>query len=74
MPPAKDVSLAIQSFDLLSGTLDGINSEGLVVSIMADEEALAELGQALLRTCAPERCGTVFTTSNPEASSSVLSC
>ena len=40
-------SLAIQAFDLLSGTLDGINSAGLVVSIMADEEALALLGPNL---------------------------
>jgi hypothetical protein len=40
-------SLAIHAFDLLSGTLDGINSEGLVVSIMADEEALAALGPEL---------------------------
>lgn len=36
-------SLAIQAFDLLSGTLDGMNEAGLVVSIMADEEAMAEL-------------------------------
>ena len=40
-------SLAIQAFDALSGTLDGINSAGLVVSIMADEEALATLGPHL---------------------------
>ena len=37
-------SLAIHAFDTLSGTLDGINGAGLVVSILADEEALAELG------------------------------
>ena len=37
-------SLAIHAFDVLSGTLDGINSAGLVVSIMADEEAMAALG------------------------------
>ena len=36
-------SLAIHTFDILSGTLDGINGEGLVVSILADEEAIAEL-------------------------------
>lgn len=36
-------SLAIQAFDLLSGTLDGMNEAGLVVSIMADEEAMATL-------------------------------
>jgi predicted choloylglycine hydrolase len=40
-------SLAIHAFDTLSGTLDGMNSEGLVVSIMADEEAIAELGPKL---------------------------
>lgn len=37
-------SLAIHAFETLSGTLDGLNSAGLVVSIMADEEALAALG------------------------------
>ena len=37
-------SLAVQAFDPLSGTLDGINSAGLAVSIMADEEALGALG------------------------------
>ncbi len=40
-------SLALHAFDLLSGTLDGINSEGLTVSIMADEEAMAALGPHL---------------------------
>jgi hypothetical protein len=40
-------SLAIHAFDTLSGTLDGFNSAGLVVSIMADEEAMAELGPNL---------------------------
>jgi predicted choloylglycine hydrolase len=40
-------SLAIQSFDLLSGTLDGINNAGLVVSVLADEEAIGELGPKL---------------------------
>jgi len=40
-------SLAIQAFDVLSGVLDGINSEGLAVSIMADEEAIADLGPRL---------------------------
>ena len=40
-------SLAIHAFDTLSGTLDGLNSAGLVVSILADEEALAELGPNL---------------------------
>jgi Acyl-coenzyme A:6-aminopenicillanic acid acyl-transferase len=40
-------SLAIHSFDTLSGTLDGINSTGLVVSILADNEAMWELGPKL---------------------------
>lgn len=40
-------SLSMQAFDLLSGTLDGINSAGLVVSILADEEAIARLGPNL---------------------------
>ena len=37
-------SLAIHAFDALSGTLDGLNSAGLVVSIIAGEEAMAALG------------------------------
>jgi hypothetical protein len=37
-------SLATHSFGILSGTLDGINSEGLVVAMMADDEAGMELG------------------------------
>jgi hypothetical protein len=40
-------SIAIHAFELLSGTLDGMNSAGLVVSIMADEEAIGELGPRL---------------------------
>jgi hypothetical protein len=36
-------SIAIQAYDLLSGTVDGINGAGLVVSIMADEEAMAQI-------------------------------
>lgn len=40
-------SLAFHAFDTLAGTLDGLNSAGLVVSIMADEEALAALGPNL---------------------------
>lgn len=40
-------SLAIHAFDILSGTLDGINSTGLVVSILADEEAIGQLGAGL---------------------------
>jgi hypothetical protein len=40
-------SLAIHAFDALTGTLDGMNSAGLVISQMADEEAIAELGPNL---------------------------
>lgn len=40
-------SLAIHSFDTLAGTLDGINAAGLVVSILADNEATSELGPRL---------------------------
>jgi hypothetical protein len=42
-------SLAIHCFDLLSGTLDGINSEGLVVAILADDEAITILGPGIER-------------------------
>ena len=37
-------SLAIHAFETLSGTLDGINGAGLVVSILADEEGMQALG------------------------------
>jgi hypothetical protein len=40
-------SIAIHAFDLLSGTLDGMNETGLVVSILADDEAIARLGPSL---------------------------
>jgi hypothetical protein len=40
-------SLAIHAFDILSGTLDGINSAGLVVSMLADNEAIDALGPNL---------------------------
>jgi predicted choloylglycine hydrolase len=40
-------SLAMHAFDTLAGTLDGINSAGLLVSILADNEATAELGPRL---------------------------
>jgi Acyl-coenzyme A:6-aminopenicillanic acid acyl-transferase len=40
-------SMAIHAFDLLSGTLDGMNSEGLVVAILADEKARNALGPQL---------------------------
>ncbi len=48
-------SLAINSFDILSGTLDGINSAGLVVSILADNEAMWELGPKLEPHLGPQR-------------------
>jgi hypothetical protein len=51
-------SIAIQAFDTLSGTLDGMNSAGLVVSIMADEEAIGELGPRLeVQTGMPRAVG-----------------
>lgn len=37
-------SLSICAYDLLGGVLDGINSEGLVVSILGDEETMAKYG------------------------------
>jgi hypothetical protein len=40
-------AIALHAFDLLSGTLDGLNSAGLAVSIMADEEAITALGPHL---------------------------
>lgn len=51
-------SLALHAFDLLSGTLDGINSAGLAVSLMADEEAIAALGPNLeLHPGSPQMVG-----------------
>jgi hypothetical protein len=35
-------SLAICSYDLLSGVLDGVNSEGLTVALLADDETVAK--------------------------------
>jgi hypothetical protein len=35
-------SLALCSYDLLSGVLDGINSEGLTVTLLADDELMAK--------------------------------
>ena len=35
-------SLAMYSYDLLSGVLDGINSEGLTVALLADDETVAK--------------------------------
>jgi len=40
-------SLAIHAFDTLTGTVDGMNSAGLVVAQLTDESALAELGPDL---------------------------
>jgi hypothetical protein len=37
-------SLAICAFDLLSGVLDGINSEGLTVTVLGDEEQAEKSG------------------------------
>jgi hypothetical protein len=48
-------SVAIHAFDLLSGTLDGMNSEGLVVAILADEEARDALGQQIERHPGPQQ-------------------
>ena len=36
-------SIAIQAFDLVGGTLDGMNDAGLVVAIMADADAMAQI-------------------------------
>ncbi|OFW27127.1 MAG: hypothetical protein A3H97_13270 [Acidobacteria bacterium RIFCSPLOWO2_02_FULL_65_29] len=40
-------SIASHAFDLLSGTIDGMNSAGMVVSILADMDAQNELGPHL---------------------------
>jgi predicted choloylglycine hydrolase len=37
-------SLAICTFDMLGGVIDGINSEGLVVAILAEEESIQKFG------------------------------
>src|SRR5262245_3392045 len=37
-------SIAMCAYDLLSGVLDGINSEGLTVSLMADDELMSKHG------------------------------
>jgi len=37
-------SIALCAYDLLSGVLDGINSEGLTVSLMADDELISKHG------------------------------
>lgn len=48
-------TLAVHAFDLLSGTLEGINSTGLVVSILADHTAINDLGAKLERHPGPAR-------------------
>ena len=50
-----NASLAVHSFDMLSGTLDGLNSAGLLVSIMADEEAMGALGPRLEQHLGPQQ-------------------
>jgi hypothetical protein len=37
-------SLALYSYDLLSGVLDGVNSEGLTVALLADDELVSKFG------------------------------
>jgi hypothetical protein len=39
-PERGHASLAVYAYDLLSGVLDGINSEGLTVALLADDELL----------------------------------
>ena len=48
-------TLAVHAFDLLAGTLEGINSAGLVVSILADHTAINELGPGLDPHSGPAR-------------------
>lgn len=43
-PDSGYASLAICAYDLLGGVIDGINSEGLTVALLADDE-LAQLGK-----------------------------
>jgi hypothetical protein len=38
-------SLAICSYDLLSGVLDGVNSEGLTVALLADDESGSKMSE-----------------------------
>jgi hypothetical protein len=37
-------SIALYAYDMLSGVLDGINSEGLTVTLMADDELISKYG------------------------------
>ncbi len=48
-------SLAIHAADLLSGTFDGMNSAGLVVSIFADNEAIRMMGPNIEMHLGPAR-------------------
>src|SRR5262249_20862161 len=41
-PDRGHASLAICSYDLLSGVLDGINAEGLTVALLADDELMSK--------------------------------
>jgi penicillin V acylase-like amidase (Ntn superfamily) len=38
-------SMALHCFDLLSGLIDGINSEGLAVAILAESESVSKVGR-----------------------------
>ncbi|MFC2164990.1 C45 family autoproteolytic acyltransferase/hydrolase [Acidobacteriota bacterium] len=38
-------SIALHCFDLLSGLIDGINSEGLTVAILAESESVSKVGR-----------------------------
>lgn len=67
-PHQGHASISICAFDLLGGVVDGINSEGLCVALLADEDAalsgrrpppvaqagfgVVEIGRYLLETCA----------------------
>jgi predicted choloylglycine hydrolase len=43
-PDEGHASLSICAFDLLGGVLDGVNSEGLAVAVLAEEEAMLGYG------------------------------
>jgi hypothetical protein len=44
-PERGHASLAVCSYDLLGGVLDGINSEGLTVALLADDEIISKFGR-----------------------------
>ncbi|MFH1681272.1 MAG: C45 family peptidase [Candidatus Eisenbacteria bacterium] len=48
-PDKGHASLAICSFDLLTGVMDGINSEGLAVAILGDNDVISEVGMSPTR-------------------------